>query len=96
MLWYAVYYKNTGELYSIGTVIEPEKLAKNLDYIELPKQPDFAVEEWSQGELTMKARPIVEVALPVTLDSRIPLIESELSDIKGLLQESLLLLKGGK
>lgn len=80
--WYVVYDKNTNELASTGSVIEPEKLPEHLAYREIIKEPDFAIEEWDKVNLKMKPRPIELVSPPI---DRLANIEKDIAEIKSLL-----------
>lgn len=46
--WYAVYDKNTGDLYSTGTIIDISKLPAHLKMKELTKAVDFDVQRWDR------------------------------------------------
>ena len=46
MTWYAIYDKTTGELYSTGTVIEPDNLPEHLEYKVLSEAVDFSIQKW--------------------------------------------------
>ena len=49
MTWYAVYDKTTGELYSTGTVIDPDSLPEHLEYKVLPEAVDFGIQKWDSA-----------------------------------------------
>ena len=78
MPWYAICYKETGELYSVGSVVDFDNLPEHFECLELADNIDFGTQKWDSvnkvvvsKEQEIKQKTLEErlVALEAKIDS---------------------------
>lgn len=85
-MWYAVFYKKTGQLYSTGSVLT-EKIPNEFDFVELGDDYDFENEvttDWDpvSKSFSPKPQPVFK-----TLDDRIAEAAQGLNLTKGQIDQ---------
>lgn len=73
--WFAIVYKDTGELYSSGSVIA-DPMPDQFEAIPIDGQPDHGTQDWDKDKRTFVTRPVPTI-IPVTVGE----LQGQLQDI---------------
>ena len=79
MPWYAICYKETGELYSVGSVVDFDNLPDHFECLKLSDNIDFNIQKWDSANKTVISRE--SEVKQKTLDERLSDLEAKIDSI---------------
>ena len=79
MPWYAICDKITGELYSVGSVVDLAKLPSHFECLELANNIDFGTQKWdSVNKAVISREPEVKQK---TFEERLAALEAKIDSL---------------
>ena len=79
MPWYAICYKDTGELYSVGSVVDFANLPSHFECLELADNIDFGTQKWDSVNKTVIPRE--QEVKRKTLEERLTDLEAKIDSL---------------